>query len=184
MDYYLDYTRAFGRFTASIGYADYTYPNTAYISTGELYLKGGTDLKIVAPSVEFYWDTKQSHGVYLSPKLKRAFPLASIPGLTPSVTVSIGYGDKKHNLLWYATEKAGLTDFTGTMNLVYSFPGNLGRYLAVNGELGYARLLTKELADPFAENGPYSMDGKDHRGNFWFGLGLNAFFPINFGGGK
>ena len=185
LDYYFDYTRAFGKVNASIGWAQYTYPNTVYPNTGELYIKAGSDLKILTASVIAYFDLQLAKGIYISPKVSRAFTIPTLPGLTSTLGLSVGYGDKKHCTYWHGfgtvNLDGGMTDFTGTLNLAYALPGELGKHLGISGEVGYSKILAKEIADLYAENGTFSIDGKDHRSNLWFGLGLNYFYTI--GGG-
>ncbi|MCX6638941.1 MAG: hypothetical protein NTW14_00450 [bacterium] len=174
LDYYFDYTRAFGRINASIGWAQYSYPNTFYPNTGELYLKAASDFKILTASVIGYFDLQMAKGAYISPKLSRAFTQNAIPGLTPTLNASVGYGNKNHHQYWFGMDKAGFCDFTGSLNLAYA-PPKWGAYMSVSGELGYATILDKDIADLFK-----NVNGKDISSNLWFGLGLNFFY--SFGG--
>jgi hypothetical protein len=181
-DYYFDYTKTFDKASVSLGYAQYSYPNTVFASTGEIYLKTISDLKILTLTLSGYFDVRKAKGFYVSPKFSRAFPMAQAPGLTPSLSLSLGYGDQEHNAYWLGLAKAGLADFTGSLNLVYSPPGSLGKYMTFNGELAYARILDKDIAKLYEEVVTADGSKEDRRGNLWFGLGINLFTTV--GGGQ
>jgi len=169
--FFVDYSRSFGPATATIGYAHYTYPGSAYgpgfSATGEVYGKVGANLKVVQGLVGINYDVKQADGYYISPKLTKSKPCGIV---TPTLAVSLGYADKKHNLYYFGVDKAGLTDVTGSLTLSVAPPAPLGNVLAISGDVNYARVIDSELADAVLESS-----------NFWFGIGLNFFHSL---GGK
>lgn len=168
---FFDYSRSFGPATATLGYAHYTYPGSAYgpafSATGEVYGKVGLDLKVAQASVGLNYDVKQADGFYVSPKVSKS---QSFGMVTPTLAVSLGYADKKHNLYYFGVDKAGLTDLTGSLTLALAPPAPLGNFMAISADLNYAMVIDNELADAVLESQ-----------NFWFGIGLNFFHSL---GGK
>ncbi len=160
LDYYLDYTKAFGKINATLGYAHYTYPNTDFKTTGEIYLKANTDLEFVQIGLSAYKDIIEAEGFYISPQISKSF--AKCP-VNPKLSLSLGYADKNHNGYWMWVEKAGLTDITGTLCLSYAPSGTLGEYVSFGADLNYSTIPTGDLADVFG----------DDDSNFWFGLSVN-----------
>jgi len=165
VDYYFDYSRSFGNINASIGYAHYEYPNTDFLITGELYGSVSTDFKIVSASLTAYYDIREVEGLYLLPSVSRTFCIAPID---PTLTLSLGYADKKHNLYYFGLEKAGFTDLTTSLALSYAPPGTIGQYLFFSGDLNYAKILNGDLADQFP----------DKDSNFWWGLCISLSYTL------
>jgi hypothetical protein len=159
---FADYTRAFGPVNATLGFAQYTYPGYGgtFPSTGELYAKLFGSMKVVQGMLSANIDLEEVNGYYISPSLSKSLSFGPV---TPTLTLSAGYSDKKHNAYYYGVEKAGLADLTGTLKLSYTLPGPMGKYLALSGDISYSRILDSELAPP--ENG-----------KIYGGIGLNAFF--------
>jgi hypothetical protein len=157
---FADYTRAFGPVNATLGFAQYTYPGYggAFPSTGELYAKLFGSLKVVQGMLSANIDLEEVKGYYISPSLSKSLSFGPV---TPTLTLSAGYADKKH-AYYYGVEKAGLADLTGTLKLAFTLPGTTGKYLALSADLNYARILDSELAPT-------------NNGKIYGGIGLNAF---------
>jgi uncharacterized protein (TIGR02001 family) len=162
MDYYIDYSRTLGPVNASLGYAHYTYPNTTFLTTGEIYAKVGHDFKIVQGLLAANLDVMEAKGLYAMAKVSKALPVKVV---VPTLNLSLGYCTADHNAYYMGVDKGGPMDFTGTLGLVYSPPGTLGKYMSVVGDLNYSTLLTKEVADAAL-----------HSDQFYFGLGLSFFY--------
>jgi hypothetical protein len=168
VDYYLDYTRSLGIFNASLGYSQFTYPNTNFNHTGELSVKANVDLKYVQVGLGGYFDVIDVKGIYVSPQVSHDFQVGPIQ---TSLTGSVGYANAKNNLYWFGVDKSGWMDLTAGMNLSYPLPGRLGQWLTLKGDANFSRLLDSELA----------AGSTGDRNNFWFGVGLAAAYP---GGGE
>jgi hypothetical protein len=166
VDLYLEYARTVGPVDAKVGYGHYIYPNTAppggedLPATGELYVGAGHVLGQTTASICGYYDVKEAKGLYITPCLSSSW---SYRAITPSLTLSIGYADKKHNLFYFGQDRAGLTDFTGRFELAVTPPGKLGEYVTFTGDLNYSSILDKELRKSWV----------DHEDNFWWGLGVH-----------
>ncbi len=159
--FFLDYTRPLGPVSATLGFAQYTYPgyNGAFPSTGEAYLKLSASAKIVQVSLAANVDVEEVDGFYISPGLSRSQTFGPI---TATASASCGLGDKNHNLYYYGHEVMGLADLTATLKLSYPLPGPLGKYLSLSGDVNYSRIIDADLAP-------------DDNGKFYWGIGLNGY---------
>jgi hypothetical protein len=159
---FLDYTRAFGPVSGTLGFAQYTYPGYggSFPKTGELYIKLLGNLTALQAALNANIDLEHVKGYYISPGLSKSHTFGSV---TPTIAVSVGYADKKHDAYYYGFEKAGLADLTGTLKITITLPGTIGKYLGVTADLNYARILDSDLAPA-------------NNGKIYGGIGLNAFF--------
>jgi hypothetical protein len=162
--YYFDYSKTFGKLNCSIGYAHYTYPGYAdfFSTTGEIYGKVGTDFGIFQASLSAYLDINEAKGLYITPKLSRSF---SFDNVTSTLSVSLGFADKKHNLYYFYVDKSRFTDLTVKLGFSISPKGPLGNHMSFSCDLNYSKILDGELADQYEDNS-----------NFWWGIGINMFF--------
>ena len=163
-DYYFDYARTFGKINASLSYAHYTYPNTECETTGEIYGSVSTDFKYCSAGLTAYFDIIEVNGMYISPSVSKTFNIAPV---NPSLTMSLGYGDKKHNGYWIGLEEAGFTDLTTTLSFSWAPKGKISNYMSLCLDLNYSKVLDSELSDKL-----------DDDGNFWFGFGVNLFHTL------
>jgi hypothetical protein len=168
-DFILDYSHSFKYVALSIGYSHYTFPNTGDPYTGELYSTVGTNFECANIALKAYYDILDAGGLYISPEISASYSLGLFE---PSLTLSLGYGSKKHNSRWAKHEKSCMTDFTGVFGLVFNLPGKLGEYLSISGDLDYAVLINEDLADDFKEDTGF----KDK--NFFWGIGINYSFSF------
>lgn len=170
VDYYLEYGRSFGPVGAALGYGHYVYPHTGTLSTGELYGKLKSSLKIVEVSVSAFYDAEEAGGLYLSPQISRSLPLKYVQ---PVLSLSAGYANKRHNRYYFldsttaGIDHSGFCDLTAGLGLSYGLPGPWGRYLTLSGNLNWSYILDEKLAAAFP----------DQRSNVWWGLSL-AVSPL------
>jgi len=160
----IDYSKTFGKLNCSIGYAHYIYPgyDDFFPTTGEIYGKVGTDFGIFQASLTAYLDIKEAKGLYITPEISRSF---SFDNVTSTLSVSLGFAEKKHNLYYFYLDKSGFTDLTVKLGFSISPKGPLGNYMSFNGNLNYSKILDNELADIFKDDS-----------NFWWGIGISLFF--------
>ena len=168
--FYLEYTHYLGPVSSTIGYVHYTYPGSAYgpasVATGEIYGKVGADVKFSEIGLNINYDIKEAKGFYISPGINKGFSFGSF---VPTITFSLGYADKKHNLYYFGLEKAGLTDFNGSFIIKFTPPLPFGNFTTITGDINYTVVIDKDLSNIVKS---YSTDK-----NFHFGLGLNFYFP-------
>lgn len=162
-DFILDYSHSFEYVALSIGYSHYTFPNTGDPYTGELYSAVGTDFEYANIALKAYYDVLTAGGLYISPEISASYTLGLFE---PSLCLSVGYGSTRHNSYWAGHDRSSLTDFTCVFGLVFTFPGKLGEYLTLSGDLNYAVLINEDLAEDFKESTGYKSK------NLFWGIGL------------
>lgn len=148
LSFYLDYTRAIGPVTPTIGFVLYTYPGSAYGSafptTGEVYLKINGNLNYVQGLLTLNYDIKEAKGLYISPSISKGFSLGP---LGANLALALGLADGKHNAYYYGLDKFCLTDFGATLKINYIPPGNLSKYLTITGDINFAAIVDSELKE-------------------------------------
>ena len=161
--YFIEYSKTFGKVNCSIGYGHYVYPGYAdfFATTGEIYGKVGSDFGVFQANLTAYLDIKEAKGLYIAPELSKSF---SFDNVTSTLSVSLGFADKKHNLYYFYTDKSGFTDLTVKLGFSFSPEGSLGNHMSFNGNLNYSKILDNELADMYKDE------------NFWWGIGISLFF--------
>ncbi len=146
--FFLDYTRVIGPITPTIGFALYTYPNSAYGSafptTGEFYLKIGGNMKFVQGLLTLNYDIIEANGFYISPSVSKGFTFGP---LGATFMFSGGLADGKHNAYYYGLNKTCLTDFGATLRLNFLPPGSLSKFLTITGDINLSLIIDSELKD-------------------------------------
>lgn len=141
VDFIVDYTRDFGSFWAYTGIGKYWYPNTGYESSSELYLAAGPNV-VLSPALSFYRDLEQAKGLYTSLSVSQAIPICC---LEPSVSINLGYGNRRHNLALYGANKASVADLT--LGLVV--PISVSNSVTITPSVEFATLPDGEISDNF-----------------------------------
>lgn len=162
LDYTLDYTVAVKSLKLSAGAVHYTFPNTEYDPTTEIYLGVGTSLPC-SPSLKIYQDVDLVEGTYVSLSGARSIPL----GCTSiDISGALGFGSGKHNEFYYYTPDAGgIADFL----LSASVPFTIAEKYTVAPNLTFTSLLNGDARDSF--------DAADiDTENIVFGVNLSASF--------
>jgi uncharacterized protein (TIGR02001 family) len=136
VDYTLDYSFAAGeRASVSVGAIAYTFPNTAFESTTELYAGASFDVP-GSPSITLYRDVDLIEGLYVSLGGAHSFGESGV-----KVGFTLGVGDADHNAGCYGGADAGLSDLT--LGVTYAFPG-----LPENQSVSLAAMVTSLAGDP------------------------------------
>ncbi|RJP77358.1 MAG: hypothetical protein C4524_08425 [Candidatus Zixiibacteriota bacterium] len=162
VDYTLEYARTAGPAGLTLGFIRCTFPNTDYEATSEVYGRAGLDLGLLEAAVTGYRDVEAYSGTYATAQVSRTFAALL---LESSLSLSLGYGDAKHNEPYYGAPVSGFTDLTATLDLAWAPPGALGDYLTLTGSLGWSRILDDRLA----AGGLYA-----EREHTWGGLGISV----------
>jgi hypothetical protein len=161
VDLFLEYARAFGPVTGTLGYGHYIYPGYAgaFPTTGEVYAKVKGDLKVLQAGIAANLDLIEVKGLYVSPSLARSQVFGPV---TATLSLSGGLGTNKHCLYYYGIDESGLTDLTAGLSAAYAPPGTLGKFMTVTANVGFAQMLMSGFAGT--------------KQNFWGGLTLNFFY--------
>lgn len=106
LDYTLNYDWASGGRDWTVGYVEYTYPNTTFPGTGEILAScafggsWGANLSIAR-------DVREANGLYLNLGLARTALLA---GRSLDISGGLGFADKRESSYYYDVPSAGLSD--------------------------------------------------------------------------
>lgn len=144
LDFDAGYDQQLGeRATLSGGVIRYTFPNTPWASTTELY-SGISFGGWLHPSARGYFDVQSADGAYLTFDVSHAFAL---PKPSAKVAWSLelaggaGWGSKSHNAYYFGTRQAALADLHPTAAL----PFTIGAKVRVTPRIGYATVLSDAL---------------------------------------
>jgi len=152
-----DYTRE--KATISGGVIRYTFPNTTYVSTTELYAGVSSSLPL-HPSVRGFFDVDAFNGVYVTFDAYHGVTLYRARAKVKweaVLSAGAGLGSANHNVAYYGARQAGMADVHPTLTL----PLTLGRW-KLTPTLGYVTLLTGALRRGFVPQAH----------NFFGGVGL------------
>jgi hypothetical protein len=146
IDYTLDYAFTAGRATYSLGLIRYTFPNTAFDETLELYAGAGFAVA-GSPSIKLFRDVEAVDGLYGSVGVSHGVPLSADHSL--DIGVTLAFASAEYATAYYAGAGAGLTDLCVSAGYSLPLPGDSRLTFAVT----YASLLGDAAdavgADPY-----------------------------------
>jgi hypothetical protein len=141
LDLTLDYTFAVDVVECSVGAIFYTFPNTDFESTTEVYLGASFDVP-ASPSVRLYRDVGESDGLYATVGAGCGVPL---PGdLTLDLALTLGFGDAENDDFYYRTDAAAVTDLLLTVGTTFELADGA---LSITPSLAFATLLDGDIVD-------------------------------------
>lgn len=145
LDFTLDYSFSLKSYGISVGIIPYTFPNTDFNSTTEVYLGLGADV-VLSPSVTIYKDIDESDGTYISFGFGHSLPVERLSsGL--DLSAAIGWGSGKNNEFYYSVAKNSATDIYFGASMSFQ----VGEFLSLTPSLGYAGLLQGEIRNSFED---------------------------------
>lgn len=161
VDYTLDYSFAITDMVgASVGVIYYTFPNTGFDSTTELYASVGVDC-LLAPSLTVYRDIDEADGTMVV--FGVGHTLYSFEGENVSGSLDVGanvaWGDDDMNTFYYGAG-SGLAFADASVSLALDVYG-----VSVTPSINYARLIDSDIRDNFADDD-----------EVWFGLSVGYSF--------
>jgi len=160
----LSYTASTEGATWTVGFVNYSFPNTGASDTSEVYGKY-TWSQDWSPTVAAYFDVDEAEGFYVSVAANRTMEGLTLGGGMPTVDfnygASIGFGNEKHNDFYYGNRDSALADWKafGTFSFPASQDGTFYVTTAVTGLFDSAHLR-----------------GARNRSNFVFGAGYTLKF--------
>ena len=153
VDYYAGYERSAGKLGLSGGVFVYTFPNTGYRATTELYA-GASLATFLNPSVTAFFDVDEIGGTYISFDVSRAVALPK-PGAridwSAELAAGAGWGSGDYNSGYFGAAGSGFVDFHPSVSLPVTIAGKL----TVTPALAYGNLVDRELrrsAGPHTHN--------------------------------
>jgi len=145
-------------FNAGVIY--YTFPNTDFDSTLEVYF-GATLNTFLSPNVTLYKDVDLVEGLYASFGVGQDVPAGKDSDMSVSLAATLGWGDESHNLFYYGVDEASFTDVLISASTSYPLTDKLS--------FGASTALTILLSDDIQANFDRSF-------NFVGALGLSYSF--------
>lgn len=143
LDYTLDYTWESAGRPVNAGIIHYTFPNTDFTSTSELYASmcfGGA----LAPSIGLNYDFKEADGYYLTfgGEYNCSVPWDKTSAQKMSISAGLGLGSSGYNKFYfYGADKTALNDLTVGITL----PLQMNDKLVIEPSIGYSRVISGKL---------------------------------------
>lgn len=163
VDYTLGYAGTYKALDYDVGYIYYSFPNTDYVSTQELYAGVALNNLPVTPSLYVYYDFKEVDGFYAVADLNYGVDLSDT--LSMEVGASLGWGDSNYHEAWYGKDSSSVSDMTVYTGLSYA----LTESVSLNGSLSCSFYPDGALAD--AAEASYAHDQ-----NLFGGLNVSYSF--------
>jgi uncharacterized protein (TIGR02001 family) len=147
------------------GLVSYTFPNTEFPTTSEVYACY-CFLGKYSPALSVNYDIDKSHGIYAAASAGYS---CAIPGQkrAPAVGLSarIGYGDSRHNRYNYLTDTSGLTDVL----IGAALPITVTPKITVTPSISYASIINSDIKKTFDAS-------STKKNNFVYGVTVS--FPL------
>lgn len=143
IDLTASYSFSSGSLGLETGIIHYTFPNTDYRATTEIYINAGYELKAfpLVFSLGFYYDFDEIDGFYLSGKIASQVPLIS--RLSLEIALSGGYGDAHYNRGYFNVSNPSFVDILLSADLTYKMTDSVS--FAAGGQ--YISLLDNTLKE-------------------------------------
>jgi len=162
LDFTLDYAFDLAAANMSAGVVRYTFPNTGYASTTEMYLSLGSE-KTGGAALTVYQDVGEVEGSYVSLSSETAVHV--MDRFDVEIYGALGWGSGKHNGFYYGSGHGAVSDV-----LVHvSVPFEIGGYLSIAPSVSFSSIVNNRLRDAVHASGR----GKD---NLDFGLAASRAF--------
>jgi uncharacterized protein (TIGR02001 family) len=163
VDYTVGYAGTYDIFDYDVGYIYYSFPNTDYVSSQEIYAGVALNNLVVTPSLYVYYDFQEVDGFYAIADVNYGKDLSE--ELSMELGASLGFGDSNYHDFWYGKDAAGISDMSLYAGLSYA----LSDSLSLNASLTYTFFPDGALAD--AAEDAYAQDQ-----NIWGGVSLAYSF--------
>ena len=164
IDYTLTIANSWKKLNYSLGGITYTFPNTGFDPTTEIFGSLGLDA-LLAPTVTAYYDADLTHGTYGTFAVSHKFEnLLKLPGnavLSATLGAQVGFASNDHNRFYYGCDKTAFTDALFTAGL----PLAIGRYFTITPAAYYSTLIDDRVRDQMEDDE-----------NFWYGISLTVTF--------
>lgn len=117
LDITFGWEKTSGPYNFSTGLINYNFPNTAVVTTTELYAGAGFDVPM-QPAVTAFFDVEEAQGIYLTFDIAHAFSSDYDEPVEWefALATGIGWGSSEHNNLYFGSDTDGVTDFHVGLN--------------------------------------------------------------------
>lgn len=156
LDYTLNYSFGVGSLSVSSGMIQYTFPNTDFDSTTEVYV--GLSSEVIGDtSVTVFQDIGAAEGTYVSLGNGVSIPVGDLSSV--DISGSLAWGSSKHNNFYFGEDNGAVTDFL----IGVSVPFSIGNYFSAAPSVSYSSIVSHKLRNV-----------SDEKDNLF--LGLSASF--------
>jgi hypothetical protein len=133
----IEYSKSFfdiDKLHYAVGFIYYTYPNTPWSDTAEVYAGLFWDVPL-SPNIIIYRDIDEANGNYISFGVEHWFDRFK-------TNASIGWGDSDYNEVYWETESDGFSD----LNLQVSLPFEIKKFV-ISPNITYTTVIDQDLRD-------------------------------------
>jgi len=160
VDYTVEFSHSWEKLLFAFGVIHYSFPNTGFDPTTEIYSSVGMDL-VVTPSFTVYQDVDQADGTYCTLAVGKTFenfwePSDSI-GLSADLSAAASFGSDKYNEFYFGRNEFAFTDALFSASL----PLAIGKYFSITPMVNYTMLIDGGIRN--------EMENDD---NFFYGASL------------
>lgn len=142
LDFTLDYSFDVSEFSFSVGAIHYTFPNTDFDPTTEIYVAASSSYTLGA-WLALYQDIDASEGLYASLGYDYSIPVVEDYGV--DVGGAVSFGTSKNNEFYYGTDSGGLTDLL----LTASVPFAIGDYVSIAPSVTVTTIINSDIKDVY-----------------------------------
>ncbi|HLB24876.1 MAG TPA: hypothetical protein VJM83_00970 [Nitrospirota bacterium] len=143
VDYTLDYSWKWDPWHFSAGAIHYTFPNTAFTATSEIYGAVGYDI-LLQPTLSVYYDFDEADGFYASLGIGHSFDLPQLVepvSATLDLSAQAGFATENWNEFYFGADHTAFTNILFSSGLTVS----IGDYLTVNPTVNYSTIHDRSI---------------------------------------
>lgn len=159
IDFTGEYSLDLEAVSLAVGALYYTFPNTDFDSTLEVYLTATLN-SVLSPSVTLYKDMDLVEGMYLNFGISHSLEFEDT-NYTIDLAAALGWGDEDHNGFYYGVSEAMLTDLLLSASMNMPLDANL----TLVPMAAWSNLIDEDISDRFNESS-----------HFIFGISANYTF--------
>jgi hypothetical protein len=156
VDYTVGYAGSYEIFDYDVGYIYYSFPNTDFDSTAELYVGVALNNLAITPSVYAYYDFDEADGFYVIGDLNYGTDITE--ALSMEVGASLAWASEDFNEFYHGRETDSVSDMTVYTGLSYALTDKL----SLSGSLNYTFFPDSGAKD--AAKDSYSYDSNIYGG--------------------
>jgi len=165
VDFTLDYTHTFGKFTVGSGIIFYLYPNWDHADdTHEVYINFSYDM-ILQPTLSVYYDFDEIDGWYINFAIGHSFTINR--KFSIELFSSVGWGDSDYNNYMFGNDDSAMVDFNCGLKTPYKITDKL----TITPTLTFSSLIDSDNRDIVDD-----YDCCDHPDNLYGGVALSYSF--------
>lgn len=144
IDYTLNYAWTTGKMGMNAGVIDYTFPNTSFAYTSEVYASTCFGGKF-SPSISVNYDYKEANGYYASFSTGYACtaPWKKNAPTTMNLSARLSYASSNYNKLYFGASQSAFTDLL----LSASVPFTVAKTVSLTPAINYSTVLSSALRD-------------------------------------